>query len=152
MIPKECPINKPRKRTPKKSLEASVIRDCLALLHDYPDVIYVERRNTGAVKFTDGGFIRFGSPGGADIWCLLATPLYELIISADDNVEPVSKQSGSYLIKHIEIEAKRADGKGRQSPAQKRFQAMCDDWGIPYLLVTSAEELQKALDKLLAVC
>ena len=146
-MPKDCPINKPRK-TPKKNLEASVIRDCLALLGNHPNVVYIERRNTGAVKFTDGGFIRFGSPGGADIWCLLATPLYEIDVSADDDFEPVPKRSDRSLIVHVEIECKRPDGKGRQSPAQKRFQAICDDWKIPYLLVTSAEELRKALDKL----
>jgi hypothetical protein len=139
MMPKECPIGKPHKRTPKKNLESKVIRDCLALLHNYPDIIYIERRNTGAVKFTDGGFIRFGSPGGADIWCLLAVPIREYGITV------------SYSIRHIEIECKRPDGKGRQSPAQKRFQAICDDWKVPYLLVTSAEELRKALDKLTKV-
>lgn len=135
-LPKDCPIGPQRKRSPKKNLESHVVRECLAFLNKHPDVIYIERRNTGAVQFQDGRFIRFGSKGAADIWCLV-------------------RMKNSYLynrerwilttIAHIEIECKRADGKGRLSPDQKRFREFCDSQCIPYILATSTSDLEKGL-------
>lgn len=139
-LPKECPVGPQRKRrkTLKKNLEGTVVRECLHFLRLYPDVIYVERRNTGAVKFQDGGFIRFGSRGAGDIWCLVRAYAGYAIAG-----RPMS------TLMHVEIEAKRRDGKGRQSADQKEFQAFCDGVGIPYLLVTSATELAEKLSKIL---
>ena len=142
MLPQECPINKPRKRSPKKDGEAVVVRECLLFLKQHPQVIYVERRNTGAVQFADGGFIRFGSKGAADIWCLVNTKRHYLKCVRGEWVmsrEPVGS------ITHVEIECKRADGKGRQSEAQKKFQEFCDSQGIPYILVISATKLAEKL-------
>ena len=129
MLPKNCPINKSRKRTPKKNLEAQVVRECLQFLAKHPQVIYVERRNTGAVQFQDGGFVRFGQKGAADIWCLIK----------------INRRFGLYghtvIITHIEIECKRSDGRGRQSETQKKFQEFCDSRHIPYILTNSASHL-----------
>ncbi len=128
MILKKCPVGPKRKRTPKRNLEGAVVRECLRYLEDNDDVLYVERRNTGAVELQGGGYIRFGSKGAADIWCLVETYTFY----------PV----------HVEIECKRRDGKGRQSKDQKDFQAMCERIGVPYFLVISAEELAKKIDEL----
>lgn len=135
MIPKEMQIGPPkpkRKRTSKKDLEGTVIRECLKALKASPAVAYVERRNTGAAMFQGGGFVRFGRVGSADIWCLVQCNI------------PCPNEGGAWAcprLTHVEIECKRADGKGRQSPDQKRFQELCDNRGIPYILTTSAQEL-----------
>ncbi len=134
-LPQNCPVG-PRKRrnkTPKKDLESAVLWECLQYLDQRSDVAYVERRNTGAVEFEGGGFLRFGSPGAADIWCLIRGSDWGL---AWDSVSHLA---------HIEIECKRRDGKGRQSPEQIEFQEFCDSHHIPYLLVTSADELEEKL-------
>jgi len=138
-----------RKRRSKKHLEGRVVRECLQFLKQDPRVIYVERRNTGAVRFQDGGFIRFGSKGAADIWALIKIPLYEVDISEDLTIPPVQPRlSGSYTVRHVEIEAKRSDGKGRQSPDQKKFQKFCDSHCIPYILTTSAIELEAKINEI----
>ncbi len=147
MLPKECPINKPRKRSPKRDGEAVVVRECLLFLKQHPQVIYVERRNTGAVQFEDGGFVRFGSKGAADIWCLVRCRSLkhypdEQMFICEDNMDGSCEGS---CHTHIEIEAKRADGKGRQSEAQKKFQEFCDSQGIPYILTTSASYLAEQI-------
>jgi len=129
-IPRVCPIGRKRKRSPRVDLEGSLVRECLAYLRDNLDVVYVERRNTGALRVQGGGFIRFGAKGAADIWCLVA-----------------SERNWPHL-RHVEIECKRADGKGRLSPDQKRFQAFCRNEAIPYFVVTSAEELALRIDAL----
>ncbi len=135
MLPQKCPITKPKK-CKRENLESPVVKAVLQYLVDHPRVILVERRNTGAVKFNDGSMIHFGSKGRADIWCLVKT------IAASW----VSLHGGTP--EHVEIECKRADGKGRLSPAQKKFQAHCLACGIPYLVVTSVEELIAGLDNL----
>lgn len=131
---------KPRRKTPKKDLEAIVVRDCLAYLHGHPDVIYVERRNTGMILFQSGGCVRFGHKGAADIWCLLRR-LPPWRFNCPDATAWV--KAGQNL--HIEIECKRADGKGKQTQAQAAFQEFCVNNAIPYLLVTSAKELAEKL-------
>jgi len=119
-----------RRKTPRRDLEGSVVKECLEFLHHRcPDVAYVERRNTGAVAFEGGGFLRFGSKGAADIWCLIKT------------------RSG-YGPQHVEIECKRRDGRGRLSGGQRDFRDMCLNKRIFYLVVTSAEDLEKKLKEL----
>lgn len=144
MLPKKCPITKPTRKCPRKNLEGAVVRECLKFLHDSPDVIYTERRNTGAVQFEDGGFVRFGSKGAGDIFCLVKEVLYEMDI--EDIPGPLqSRVSDCYTVRHVEVEAKRADGKGRQSADQKAFQAFCDSHRIPYILTISAQELSEKI-------
>lgn len=142
----DYPIPKKRRcRTPKKDSEAAVLRECLIYLRDIPRVVYVERRNTGAIAFADGGFMRFGTPGGADIWCLircLSTQLYPTGWICTGNVD--SSCSGSCFT-HIEIEVKRRDGKGKLSSAQQSFKRFCEKSGIPYFVVTSKENLIEQL-------
>lgn len=125
-------LKKPRRKTPKKNLEARVVRECLKLLAEHPDVVYAERRNTGMVLFQGGGCVKFGHKGAADIWCLYRVPMV-----IDIGITTINR--------HVEIECKRADGKGKQTPAQLEFQEFCEEHGIPYLLVTSAKELAKKL-------
>ncbi len=144
-LPRKCPVGKPRKRSSRKDLEGSVVRDCLKFLIDCPDVVYVERRNTGAVKFQGGGFIRFGQKGAGDIWCLVKLPLYEMDVPADPDEPLRTHLSSSYLLKHVEIECKRADGKGRQSADQKTFQEFCEEHRIPYILTISANDLSEQI-------
>lgn len=122
---------KRRRRTPKKDSEAAVLRECLLYLKKCPVTVYTERRNTGAVAFTDGGFVRFGTPGGADIWCLIHGYAQDVM-----NVP---------ILIHTEIECKRRDGKGKLSPAQQSFKQFCEKSGIPYFVVISAEDLEKQL-------
>ncbi len=146
-LPQEMPIGPPkrrRKRTPKKDLEGTVIRECLRALRACSAVVYVERRNTGAVLFQGGGFVRFGHVGAADIWCLVKLPGYR----ARKDRDGFPLQQRGILYQHVEIECKRADGKGRQSPNQKRFQELCDSCGIPYILTTSAQELMTKIDEI----
>ncbi len=145
MLPKECPINKPRKRSPKKDGEAVVVWECLLFLNQHPQVIYVERRNTGAIQLEGGGFIRFGSKGAADIWCLVrcrSLKDYPHGTLCMDNFDGSCEGS---CHTHVEIECKRSDGKGRQSEAQKKFQQFCDSQGIPYILTTSASYLAEQI-------
>lgn len=143
----------PRKKrtTPKKDLEGAVVRECRMFLTACEQVVYVERRNTGAVQFEDGGFIRFGSKGAADIWCLVRQQLSVADISADDEDDiftfgEISTEDRD-LLTHVEIEVKRRDGKGRLSPDQKLFEQFCEKAGIPYFVVTSAEDLASQLQK-----
>lgn len=149
------PTKPTRKRSPKKNLEARVIRDCLTYLCRHPTVVYVERRNTGAVMFTDGSRVAFGATGAADIWCIARTHVHRANCRIDLTGKCCPEDWGPGCddcpqLKHIEIECKRADGKGKQSQAQKDFQHFCNANGIPYLLVTSAEELTEKLRDILA--
>lgn len=141
------PPKKRRRKSPKSSLEAGVIRGCVKYLHDCPAVVYVERRNTGAVRFADGGFVRFGSKGAADIWCLIRTQVYHTRPDEETGDVWMSPEADVDLT-HIEIECKRADGKGKQSEAQVQFQQFCNKNNIPYLLVTSATELAEKLSQI----
>lgn len=158
-LPKDCPIGpqRKRKRTPKKHLEATVVRECLQFLAKHPDVIYVERRNTGAVQFQDGGFVRFGAVGAADIWCLVRryTHRKNCRIGSSSGRPMCCPEDwgpdceGCIQTTHIEIECKRSDGKGRQSAAQKKFQEFCASQHIPYILCSSTKQLAEQLG---AVC
>ena len=128
------PPKKRRRRTPKKDSEAAVLRECLIHLKKRHDTVFTERRNTGAVAFEGGGFIRFGTPGAADIWCLI----HKYIVRGVVNIP---------VLIHIEIECKKRDGKGKLSSAQQAFKQFCEKSGIPYFVVTSAEDLAKQLEK-----
>jgi len=120
----------PRKRTtPKRDLEGAVLKECLKWLRDHPQVLYVERRNTGAIQFEDDGYVAFGYKGAADIWC---------IVPWGEGCFP----DGATVQAHVEIECKRRSG-GRLSPAQKEFRQLCRQIAVPYLVVTSAEDLAK---------
>ena len=145
MMPKDCPINKPRKRRSRKNLEAPVIKECLNFLLKYPDVIYVERRNTGAVQFQDGGFLRFGQKGATDIWCLVRCRHLKRYSTWWECTENIDGSCVGSCHTHVEIECKRADGKGRQSEAQKKFQEFCEGHAIPYILTTSANQLAEKI-------
>jgi hypothetical protein len=126
-----APKKRRRRKTPKKDSEATVLRECLIYLKKCPDTVFTERRNTGAVAFEDGGFIRFGTPGAADIWCLIQGYAQDVM-----NVP---------ILIHIEIECKRRDGKGKLNPAQRAFKQFCEKSGIPYFVVTSRENLIEQL-------
>lgn len=76
------------------------------------------RVNTGAA-LGRAGFVRFGLPGMADISGIM--------------------QGG----RRIEIECKTATG--RQSPEQKRWQAMIEKFGGLYVLARSVEDVGKVL-------
>jgi len=131
-----------RPRRKRKDLEAGVLRECLDWLAKHPAVVYVERRNTGAFHLSDGGYIRFGAPGTADIWCLVRGArvfLAETMRGWYEWIDPIL---------HVEIEVKRRDGKGKLSAAQKKFQAYCKEIGVPYFVVTSKEALAAALSTL----
>lgn len=87
---------------------------------------YVERRNTGAASSGDS-FVRYGTPGGAD-----------LIVVVNVCGLPV----------HIEAEAKRPSG-GRQSPKQVVFEKMCKCMGIPYFMFKSTSEFIDNVKKII---
>ena len=136
------PSKKRRRRTPKKDSEAAVLRECMIYLKKCPDTVFTERRNTGAVAFEGGGFIRFGTPGAADIWCLI-----NRTVENEDGLYGyiAGRSPTSMNLIHIEIECKRRDGKGRLNSAQQAFKQFCEKSGIPYFVVTSAEDLDKQL-------
>ena len=170
-MPQDCPVGPRKRRAKRAGLEGPVVRECLKLLHDDPRVVYVERRNNGAVQFDDGGFVRFGSKGAADIFCICKIPVYvfeplpRVQIEHKDGQNYVCEASSAspiedgdiighyvpvhYRLAHVEIECKRSDGKGRQSAVQKEFQEFCDNQGIPYILVKSTTELKIELNRLL---
>lgn len=106
-----------RRKTPRNDLEASVVQECMVWLKQQG--YYCERRNTGAFQ-TASSFIRFGSPGAADLFAVIDG-------------------------KHYEIECKRRDGKGRLSESQKEFAQRMDAYHIPYAVVQSAADLEKVI-------
>jgi len=110
-----------RHKTPKKNLEAAVLKECLVWLKQQG--YYAERRNTGAID-VGRTVLQFGSPGAADIFAVVHG-------------------------RHVEIECKRRDGQGRTSAAQKAFAWQMREHRIPYVIVTSAMELEAWVGKLL---
>jgi hypothetical protein len=88
------------------------------------------RMNTGAVK-TESRFFRFGTPGMADI---LAFPEKAYSDGAD----------GIWRLPHpLWLECKTP--KGKQSEAQKSFQAMVEWEGHTYAVVRSIEDVEALL-------
>lgn len=130
--PIQWPESKPRqRRTPKRMLEDSVKKDCLKLLarlQKHGSVRLYERRNVLNMATTDGGRIMAGVRGRADIWAVVVC------------IDGQRDYGGSHQ-QHVEIECKRRDGKGRASPAQVEFEGFCKRSGIPYVIVTSADDL-----------
>lgn len=106
-----------RRKTPKGDLESAVLKECMVWLK--AQGYYAERRNTGAVKYGKA-FVRYGSPGAADILAVIHG-------------------------RHIEIECKRRDGKGRLSDNQKEFKQLMADYYIPYFVVCSVDELERSI-------
>jgi len=66
----------------------------------HPDVIDWERRTTGVFK-RGPRYVRTGRVGAPDLWCVLKDQ------------------------RHLEIECKRRDGKGRYGPDQEEFRDKC---------------------------
>ena len=90
------------------------------------------RMNTGAMSGEHNGkrwFMRFGAQGMADV---LAFPH----VWREDNADML-------IIAPLWLEVKTA--KGKQSPAQKEFQAMVEADGHQYAVVRSVEDLIEAL-------
>lgn len=116
----KCDMKPKRRKTPKKYLEAGVIKECMVWLNHKG--WYCERRNTGAIKM-ENTFLRFGRTGAADIFAVIHG-------------------------QHVEIECKRRDGKGRLSDNQKEFQREMADYHIPYFVVTSADDLEQQIGTL----
>ena len=126
----ELRMKVPRKmKTPSNDTEAAVLREAIMIAKARG--WYVERRNTGAIK-TDTSFFRYGSPGAADL--IVVVRLYA--------------SSGGYFPVHIEAEAKRRDGRGRQSESQIAFQEEMKNYGIPYFVFTSGEEFALKIDEI----
>jgi len=109
---------KRRKRTPKKDLEAAVLKEGLCWLHAHG--ILAWRNNTGALSLAGGGFIRFGKVGSADITGILPNG------------------------QRLECEAKRRNG-GKQSEGQRQFQEQIEQYGGIYILFHSTDELANNL-------
>lgn len=101
-----------------KQLEQDIVR---AILQAAPYVLpgwKLWRQNTGAFKVPESNrFIRFGVNGQADI----------------TGLTPEGRR--------VEIEVKRPGGK--QSPAQKEFEAMIKANGGIYVLVNSVDDLRR---------
>lgn len=87
------------------------------------------RMNTGAFK-TDNRFIRFGTVGMADILAFPYRPDHDLI-------------PPYVVIKPTWLECKAP--KGKQSAAQKLFQALVESHGHTYKVVRSIEDVEALL-------
>lgn len=86
----------------------------------------VWRMNTGVAKRADGGVVRFGTPGQADISGIVSV--------------------GGRGVR-LEIEVKSATGK--QSADQKSYQSMITRLGGIYILARSVDDVKRALENLL---
>ena len=82
----------------------------------------VRRLNVGAAHRPNGGFVRFGVTGQADLSLI-------------------------YRGRAIEVETKRAKG-GRQDKAQEDYQAAVERAGGIYILARSVEDVLTVLDRL----
>lgn len=123
MMEYKPPAKKPRKprSSSKKDLEAAVIKECKLVIADLG--LFIWRQNTGEFALGDR-YIRFGIAGQPDFIGSLP--------------------NGTF----IGIEAKRRKG-GRQSGAQKEFQAKLEINQGLYLLVRSGQELREKLEEYL---
>ena len=110
---REMPPPPKRKRRPAKDREGPVVKACLKWLADHK--VFAWRNNTGAVEFSDGGFMRFGAKGSPDIIGMT--------------------RSGRFL----GIECKSPTGE--QSGYQKQWQARCQDQGGLYILARCVDDL-----------
>ena len=112
-------------KTPEGSL-LKLILDYLAAKH-----VFAMRMNTGAVKMDDKRFMRFGTPGCADM--IAFSPAKYISQRADG-------RSQSILQRVIWIEVKSP--KGKQSDLQKSFQAKVESEGHMYILARSLEDVK----------
>ena len=101
--------------------EAELLRQILLAIGSRPDV-RLWRKNVGAAM-SGGRFIRFGTPGAADLLGLL--------------------QGGRFLA----IEVKSATG--RLTPEQRAWGEMVQRFGGTYLVVRSVEEAVSAVEEAL---
>lgn len=94
--------------------ETALMREVLVKLTErfHPEGVFL-RRNVGVAVSASGSVVRFGQPGMADI-------------------------EGVFRGHHVEIETKSE--RGRQSPAQRRWQAAVERAGGTYLLVRTVED------------
>lgn len=106
--------------TPKRS-ESWILYDILQAWGAHPR-LRIWRANTGVAQIEDRS-VRFGTPGQADISGLLL---------------PHGQR--------LEIECKTSTGK--QSPAQKSFQAMIEAFGGLYVLARRIADVDAALAQL----
>lgn len=116
--------------TPKRS-ESSILSEVLRLLKARG--IFALRMQVGAARAVHKGrerYVRWGIPGMADV---LAVP------KSRTGVDVGSKFYEVKSFNPIWIECKTA--KGKQSPAQREFQAVVEAEGHSYLIVRSAWEL-----------
>lgn len=110
-----------RKKTADCDTESAVQRECVTYLRLLG--VPVNRQNAGQIHM--GTFtMKLAEEGAGDL------------------VSIMPDGSG----RHLEIECKRRDGTGRQSPKQKEYQEKVEKWGGIYLLVTSKEELKEKLE------
>lgn len=105
---------------PERS-ESWLVHDVLQAWGNHPN-IRIWRQNTGMAQLK-GQWVRFGVPGQGDIGGLL---------------RPAGRR--------LEIECKSVTGK--QSPAQKAFQAMTEAFGGLYVLARRLTDVDSALAQL----
>jgi hypothetical protein len=106
--------------------ERDVVRSIL-IRYEWDKRVFLRRRNTGAGQFTYKGGVRFGQPGDPDIDGFLL--------------------GGRY----IAVECKSSTG--RQSPEQKAFQAIVEQYGGLYILAkgqTALDDVENAIREALA--
>ncbi|MEM8737250.1 MAG: hypothetical protein AAGG38_02065 [Planctomycetota bacterium] len=110
------------KAKPSGDSEASVMAELHGVLARHPGIRMFERRTVGV--FDRGGRnVAVGVKGRADYWAVLSNG------------------------RHVEIEAKRRDGRGRLSPHQVSFREFCREHYIPYVVVKNGAELRDFLEK-----
>lgn len=97
--------------------EADLVQNILVEFGALP-TCRIFRQNVGAAKRPTGGLVRFGTPGQADIFGILAP-------------------TGRFFA----IEAKTPTG--RQSEDQKRWQKMVERFGGAYAVVRSMDEARR---------
>jgi len=105
--------------------ESRVSADLQAWLGALPGVL-VERRNVGTARAATGAVVRFGTPGEADLRVTARIP---------------AAWGGGVLALGIEVKAAH----GRQSDAQRRWQAVWQSCGGVYVLARSRNDVRAAV-------
>jgi hypothetical protein len=111
--------------------EKDVQKACIDLLN--AERIWFMRLNTGAMK-TENSFVRFNKPGTPDI---LAVP--QLSFTDFGNLGDTPRDVLRPVLVWLEI--KKSKG-GKQSDAQKQFQAEVQAQGHTYLLISDVDQLR----------
>jgi hypothetical protein len=125
-------IEESMSKTPEGAVLKAVL-DYLAARH-----ILAFRMPVGAVKMDDKRFMRFGTPGMADV---LAFPLEDRWKS--DNYNDCAFYLGQFPAPPVWIECKAP--KGKQSEFQKSFQAQVEEAGHRYGICRSIEDVEALL-------